>query len=122
MERAEIFDSFGGDERRVSGENDYLVISRQRFTRDHERVSSAPLVGLQHELHARARDSLAHALGFMADDYEDVVRRDDLGRHSNDMSQNRLATNFMEHLGMLRFKPGALARRHDRDRDSRRRG
>ena len=121
VELAELLDGFGGNQRSVSGKHDNLVkaIARERFPRRHERVSRASLLGLQYKVHARAGHRLAHALRFMADDYEDILRGHDLCGRGNHMCQDRFASNFMQHLGMFRLQPRAFARRHNRDGDTR---
>jgi hypothetical protein len=123
MERAELLDGFSGNQRSIPGKHNDMVVAiaiataGDRFARHHQRVSGAPLFGLQHEVHARARNRLTHALRLVADDHENVLGGHDLFRGRNHVRQDRLPANFMQNFGVFRFQPRALARRHNRDSD-----
>jgi len=73
---------------------------------------------LQNEIDPGMGNSGADASGLVADDREDIVRRDDPSGRCDDMSEKRLAANFMQDLGKLRFEPRAFACRHNGDSDA----
>ena len=104
----------------VAVKHNHLVVGRQGIARNHQGVAGAFLRFLLDKFHAGVSDGLAHSVGLMTDDGVDIVRRDDLGRGGNHMRQQRLAADFVEHLGMFRFQPRALARSHDGDGEPRR--
>lgn len=86
-----------------------MVVSRERVAGDHHGVAGAVLFGLQHKIYAGAGDSLANPVGFVADDGEDIARRYYACCRGDDMSQQWLASNFVEHFRKLRLQPRALA-------------
>ena len=67
-------DGLGRDLRSVAGKNDDVVVGGECRLRDHQSVAGAALVGLQDEVDAGMGDDGADALGFVADDDEDVRR------------------------------------------------
>src|SRR5208283_4438854 len=118
---AEFPNRLGGNQWSVSGKYDNLVIftTRECFACHYERVSGATLLGLEHEVHAGAGNRRTHALRLMADDHEYVARGRDLCSRGDHIRQDRLAADLMQNLGMFRFESRALARRHNRDGDTR---
>ena len=86
MEIEQVGDGLGRDLRGVAGENDDVVVGGERRLRDHQSVAGAALLGLQDEIDAGVRDGGADALGFVADDGEDVRWRDDVGGGGDDWS------------------------------------
>ena len=105
----------GGDERSIAGEHDDEIVGRQRFARDHQGVSGAALLLLQHEPDAGGGHRAADAVGFMSDDGENVAGRDHSGGGCDHVGQKRLSANFVQHLGMLGLQPGPFARGQDGD-------
>ena len=65
-------DGLGRDLRGVAGKNDNVVVGGERRLRDHESMASAALLGLQDEIDARMGERGTDAVGFVADDGEDV--------------------------------------------------
>ena len=111
----EILNRSGGDEGRVAGEHDDLVIRLERLAGGHERVASAALFRLQNKIDARVADGLANAVSLVSDDYKDVGGGHDLAGSRDDVRQDRLARDFMEHFRVPGFKPSTFAGRHDGD-------
>ncbi len=107
----------GGDERSIAGEHDDEIVRSQRLARDHEGVSSAALLLLQHESYAGSGHGAADTVGFMSDDCEYVAGRDHSGRGCDYVGQQRFPANLMQHLGVLGLQAGAFARGQDGYRD-----
>ena len=118
MEVEQAGDGLGRDLRGVAGENDDVVVGGERRLRDHQGVAGAALLGLQDEIDAGVCDGGADALGFVTDDGEDIAWRDDARGGRDDMSEQRLAADFMQHFGKLRLEPRAFACGHDGDGDA----
>ena len=78
MKIPELPDRLSSNQRGVARKHNDDVISRQRFPRHHERMSSAALLRLPHKVHARACNRFAHTLRLMSDDDENVSRWNDL--------------------------------------------
>ena len=110
MEVAQSFDGLGGNQRSVAREHDDDIVRRQGRTRDHQGVSRASLLALQHETDAGGGDRGADAVGFVSDDGVDVAGRNNPGGGRDYVRQQRLAANFMQHFGMLGFQPGSFTR------------
>ena len=81
-------------------------------------MASPALLGLQDKTDACVANRFPHALSLVADDYENVRCRHDLGCGCNHMGENWFTRNFMQHLGVLRLQPRALAGRHDGNGDA----
>ena len=80
MQIADASDGLRPDQRHIAGEHQQMLrkrLAREREVRlDHlHGVAGAALLLLQHELHAGGRDGGLHALGLVADDAVDVLRR-----------------------------------------------
>jgi hypothetical protein len=75
-------------------------------------------VRLQDEIDSAMGDDGADALGFVADDDEDVRGRYDTGGCRDYPGQQRLASNFVQNFGQMRLEPRAFACGHDGDRDA----
>jgi hypothetical protein len=58
------------------------------------------------------------AVGFVTDDGEDIIRRNDPSGRCDHMSEKRLAGYFVQDLGKLRLEPCAFAGSHDGDSDA----
>ena len=108
-----------GDERGVAVENDDEIVGRQRFARDHQGVSGAALLLLQHESNAGSGNRAANPVGFMSDDGEHVAGRNHFGRGCDHVGQKRLAADFMQHFGMFGLQPRPFAGCQDGNRDLR---
>jgi len=115
LEVEQAGDGLGRNLRSISRENDDVVIGGEGRLRDHQGVACAALRSLQDEIDASVGDGGADTIGFVADDGEDIVRRDYARGGRNDMSQQRLAADFMQHLWKLRLQPRAFAGGHDGD-------
>ncbi len=115
MKRVQILDRLGGNEGRVAREHNDLVIRGKRIASDHEGVASATLFGLQDKVDARVANRFPDPLRFMADDDEDVGRRDDSACGGDDMRQDGLAGDLMQNFGVPGFETRALSGRHDCD-------
>ena len=71
------------------------------------------LFELLNELNAGGSDGGANLGSLMANDGEDVCRGDDLGGGGDDVTEERLATDFVEDFGAAGFEAGSLAGGHD---------
>ena len=78
-------------------------------------VAGAALLGLKDELDAGGFDSGADAIGFVADDAEDVIGGDDSLGGGDDVEKEGAAADLVEDLGALAVEPRALACGHDGD-------
>ena len=116
MEVAQLLDGLRSDERGIAGEHDDEIVGRQRFARDHQGVSGAALLLLQHESDAGSGHRAADPVGFMSDDGEYVAGRDHFGGGCDHVGQKRFAADLVQHLGMLRLQPRPFARGQDGDR------
>ena len=96
-------DGLGRDLRSVAGKNNDVVVGGECRLRDHQSVAGAALVGLQDEIDSGMGDDGADALGFVADDDEDVRRWYNLRGGGDNPGQQWLAANFMQNLGQLRL-------------------
>jgi hypothetical protein len=76
-------------------------------------VASAQLLGLEHKMHACAGNGSFNSLRKMADDNKNVGRSRDLAGCRNHMRQQRLASDFVQHLGPPGLQPRPFARSHD---------
>ena len=115
MEVEQGSDGLGRDLRGVAGENDDMVVGGERRLRDHQSVASAALLSLQDEIDAGVGDGGPDTVGFVTDDGEDVVWRDDTRGGRNNVSEQWLAADFMQHFGKLRLEPRAFTGGHDGD-------
>ena len=104
MEVEQLGDGLRRDLRSIAGENDHVIVGGERGLRDHQSVAGAALFGLQDEIHAGRRERGADAIGFVADDGEHIARGNDLRGGGDDMRQQRLASDLMQHFRQLRFK------------------
>ncbi len=78
-------------------------------------VAGAALLGLEDELDAGVFDGGLYAIGFVADDAEDVVGWDDGFGGGDDVEKEGAASDFVEYLGALALEAGAFAGGHDGD-------
>ena len=101
VEVEQACDGLGRDLRGVAGKNNDVIVGGECRLSDHQSVAGAALLGLQNEIDAGAGNGAADSVGFVADDGEDIIRRDDPGGRCDDMSEKRLAANFMQNLGKL---------------------
>ena len=95
MEVTQAGDGFRGDEWRIAGEHDHVIVTGQSWLRHHERVAGAALLGLQHESDARFLGCGAHERGFMTDDDEHVRRGGYSGCRADYVRQEGLSADFM---------------------------
>jgi hypothetical protein len=113
-------DSFGADERDVAGENEE-ILGERGFVESEERlehlhgVAGAALFGLRDELDTGVFDGGFYAVGFVADDTEDVVGGNDLPGGSDDVEKEGAASYLVEDFGALAIEPRAFACGHDGD-------
>ena len=112
-------DGLGRDLGSIAGENDDVVVVLEGGLSDHEGVSGAALFGLQNKIYAGGGDGGADAVGFVADDGEDIIRRDDTSGGGDDVRKQGLAANFVEDFWQLRFQACAFAGGHDGNGDVR---
>src|ERR1700743_3154707 len=78
-------------------------------------VAGAALLGLEDELDTGVFDGGADAVGFVADDAEDVIGGDDVFGGGDDGEEEGAAADLVEYFGALAFEPRAFARGHDGD-------
>jgi hypothetical protein len=83
MDVADGGDGFGADEGDVAGEDEEMPGERSLVEGEEgfehlDGVAGAALLGLEDELDAGVFDGSFYTVGFVADDAEDVVSRDDL--------------------------------------------
>jgi hypothetical protein len=64
-------------------------------------MTSSTLLGLQYEIYAAGNDGGADTVRFVADDSENVPRRNHAGSGGDDVSQQGLASDFMQNFGKL---------------------
>ena len=83
-------------------------------------MAGAALFSLQDEIYASRREGGADAIGFVADDGEHIARGNDLRGGGDDMRQQGLASDLMQHFRQLRFKARAFSGGHDGDGNPRR--
>src|SRR5580658_4304688 len=76
-------------------------------------MTSAALLSLLYKVNARRFRGRANPIGLVSHHNIDVLGSNHLARSRDDMHQQRLATDFMQHLGPLRLEPRALAGRHN---------
>ena len=122
MEIAQLLDGLRSDERGIAGEHDDQIVRSQRFAGDHQGVSGAALLLLQHESYTGSGHRAADTVGFVSDDGENVAGRDHSGRGCDYVGQKRFSANLVQYLGMFRLQPGAFACGQDGDRGPGRRG
>src|ERR1700733_3376287 len=82
-------------------------------------MAGAALLFLQDEVDSRCGDSLANAVGFMTDDGIYIRRRNHLRSRRDYVRQQRLPPHLMQDFGVFGFQARPLARRHNRDGDTR---
>ncbi len=74
----------------------------------------AALLFLQDEVDSGGFNCRAHAVGFVSDDAEDLLSRDECLCGRDDVHQKRLAADFVQDFGTFALEPRAFARGHDR--------
>ena len=117
---ADSGDGFGADEGDVAGEDEQMfregLAGELEVGFEHlEGVAGAALLGLQDELDAGGGDGGADAVGFVADDAEDVVGGDDGFGGGDDVEEEGLAADLVEDFGALAFEAGTFTGGHDGD-------
>ena len=100
----------GMNQRHVSRQHQHVIKALQRLARCHERVAGAALFALQHKVDSRGLQRLAHQLGLVPNDGEDVLGRNDLAGRCDHMAQQRFARDLVQHFGMARLQPRAFSR------------
>jgi hypothetical protein len=78
-------------------------------------VAGAALLGLEDEVDAGVFDGGFHAVGFVADDAEDLVGLDGGFGGGYDVEEESAATDLVKDLGASAFEPRAFACGHDGD-------
>ena len=101
---------FGMDERHVSRQHQHVVEPLQCLARCHERVAGSTLLALQHKLDSGGLQRLAHQLGLVPNDGEDILGWNDLAGCRDHVAQQRLAGNLVQHFGMPRLQSRAFSR------------
>ena len=120
VEIADGGDGFGADEGHVAGEDEEMFWERGAgelevgFEHLHG-VAGAALLGLEDELDSGVGDSGANAIGFVADDAEDVVGGDDGFGGGDDVEEKGATADLVENLGASALEPRAFAGGHDGD-------
>ena len=115
MEIADPLDRLRPDQRNVAREHQHGFETLQGIARFHHGVPGAALLALQDEVDAGGGQRLAHSLGFVSDDREDVLRRNDFAGGRHHVRQQRLSGDLVQDLGAARLQPRAFARGEDRD-------
>jgi hypothetical protein len=100
MEIADARNRLRRDQRNIAGKHQHVLKAPQRLASLHHGVSRATLFALQDEADAGCFESCPHLLGFVPDDGEDVLWRHNLHCGRYNVSQQRLASNLVQHLGM----------------------
>ena len=106
-------DSLGADQRRVAGEHQNVLVAGDGLAGALDGVAGAALLCLFNEANARGGHRGLHPLRLVANDDENPARLHDAAGGGDDVRQQRLAADLVQHLGPLRLEPGSLARRHD---------
>jgi hypothetical protein len=115
---ADARDRLRRDQRNIAGKHQHVLKATQRLASLHHGVSGAALFALQHEADAGGFESGPHLLGFVPDDGEDVLWRHNLHCGRDNVSQQRLAGNLVQHLGMARLQARAFSGGENRDGES----
>ena len=120
VEVADGGDGFGADEGDVAGEDEEVFgewgAGELEVGFEHlHGVAGAALLGLEDELDSGVSDGGADAVGFVADDAEDVVGGDDGLGGGDDVEEEGAAADLVEDLGASAFEPRAFACGHDGD-------
>src|SRR5260370_18637848 len=115
VEVERLGDGLGRDLGGVAGENDDMVVGRERGLRNHEGVAGAALLGLPDEVDAGVGEGVADAIGFVADDGKDVAGGNDVGGRGDNVGQQGVAANFLQDFRKLRLQAGAFSGGHDGD-------
>ena len=110
---AQAGDGFRLQEGDVSGEDEKLVVSFDSPLGGLDGVTRPTLLFLVNEADAGIFDGGLDGRGLMSDDNVDVGRRDDLTGAVDHVTEQRLAADFVEHLGALGLEARALASSHD---------
>ncbi len=118
MEVAQLLDGLRSNERSVAVEHDDEIVGRESLAGDHQGVSGAALLALQHESDSGGGDGVPNAIGFVSDDGIHIAGRNDFGRGRDHVRQQRLAADFVQHLGMLGLQPRPFTRCQDGDGDA----
>src|SRR6266571_3306510 len=113
MELDQLLNGLGSNERHIAGQNQDVFIAGDSCPRTLNCVPSAALFRLLDKLDTLPSHRLADQFGMMANDDKDIGRRNDLTGSCNDVTQQRLAANFVQHFWPARFQPRTLARSHD---------
>jgi hypothetical protein len=87
MEVPDLFDRLRANQRHVTRKHQDMLKAAQSFSRLHHGMARSTLLKLLHELDSRGLQRFADTFRFMADDGEDVLRRNDLGRGGYHVSQ-----------------------------------
>src|SRR5262249_53537377 len=119
MKIAQFLDGSRSYQGSIAGEHDYLVIWRQSLARYLQGMTRAMLLGLQDKADARVRNGLPDAIRLMANHSENVLHGNDVLGGSNNVSQQRLPADLVQHLGMFRSQSRSLAGRHNENGNTR---
>ena len=95
MKVAHALNGGDADHGRIAGENDDMVIPRQRSAGHHQRVAGSTLLGLYNEINAGMLHRCAYALCLMADDRKHIVGWHNPRGRPDYVLQDRPAANFM---------------------------
>src|ERR1039457_602977 len=113
MELDHLLNGLSSNEGHVARQNQDAFIADDSRPRTLNRVPGAALFGLFDKLNTCRSHSLADQIGMMANDDKDISRRHDLTGSCDDVTQQRFASDFVQHFWPPRFQPRALARSHD---------
>src|ERR1041385_6335900 len=115
MEVAHTRDRLRTDQWHITGKHQNVLIALHLLAGAHDGVPGAALLRLQHKLHAKRLHGLAHALRLVANDYVNIIGRDDLLRRFDYVRQQRLSANLMQHLSAPGFQARAFTRSHNQN-------
>ena len=109
------FDGFRANERHIAGENENVFVACYGFASALHGVARAALLRLVDKANACSSDGGFHAVSLVADDSVGVLRGGDVASCSDDVREQRLASDLVKNLWAAGFETGSLARRHDDD-------
>ena len=110
VELPELLEGLRADERHVSGEHQNVLVAGDGFARTLDGVASAALFGLLDETDAGGGNRCFDPLGLVANDGINVAGRNNLAGGGNDVGQQGLSADLMQHLGAAGVEASALAR------------
>ena len=94
VEIAKLGDGRRGNQRRISGEHNHVVVACKRTACGNDRMPGATLWFLNDELHTCVLNRRADSLGLISNDGENILWRDHLLGRRDYVSQQRLPADL----------------------------